>query len=181
MTKMTSFRPVAVFLVLGLVVTAVTLAANGPATQTTRPTPPSAEQVLKGVLESGPQQEPLLPVEPGQPRQAVPADKPLNPIAAEQEQQGLLPDGWPLKKTGRLVYDGTWWTLVPEGTGQSAEPERPIRLLPSSWLEKMEAASVGGTRSMLFSVTGQVTQYRGTNYLLVLNAMVRREQGNLSK
>ncbi len=71
--------------------------------------------------------------------------------------------------------------LVPEGVGQSAEPERPIRLLPDRLLETMEATSVGGTRPMMFTVIGRVTEYRGMNYLLVENVTIKRDHGNLSK
>lgn len=182
------FTPMTVF--VGLVGAAVAYAAIGPAAQragtsqpavTTQPTPPSAEQVLKGVLENRPQAQPLLPVEPGRPVKAVTASRPANPVQGGQERQDLLQDGYSIKRTGRLVYDGTWWTLSPEGSGQSVEPERPIRLLPNRLLETMEATSVGGTKPLLFTVTGQVTEYRGMNYLMALNVMIRRDQGNLSK
>jgi hypothetical protein len=156
------------------------IAAAEPA-PTTQPTAPSAEQVLKEVLESHQPVQPLLPVEPGRPVKGVVSTRPVNPVAGEQQQQDLLPDGYPVKRTGRLVYDGAWWTLAAEGAGQETNPEKPIRLLPNRLLETMEATSVGGTRPMLFSVTGQVTEYRGTNYLLVLNVMIKRDQGNLSK
>lgn len=167
--------------VLGLgILAGLILAAAEPAT-TTQPAPPSAEEVLKEVLDSHQPAQPLLPVEPGRPVRGTVSTRPANPVASEQQQQDLLPDGYPVKRTGRLVHDGSWWTLVAEGVGQDANPERPIRLLPNRLLETMEATSVGGTQPMLFSVTGQVTEYRGTNYLLVLNVMIQRDQGNLSK
>lgn len=166
--------------VLGLLALAAAILAAEPAT-TTQPTPPSAEQVLKEVLGSHQPVQPLLPIEPGRPVRATVSTRPTNPVAADQEQQGLLPDGYAVKRTGRLVYDGLWWTLAPEGVGQDTAPEKPIRLLPNRLLETMEATSVGGSRPMLFTVQGQVTEYRGTNYLMVLNVMIKRDQGNLSK
>ena len=167
--------------VLGLgILAGLVIAAAEPA-PTTQPTPPSAEQVLKEVLESHQPVQPLLPVEPGRPIKGTVSTRPTNPVAGEQGQQDLLPDGYPVKRTGRLVYDGAWWSLAAEGAGQETNPEKPIRLLPNRLLETMEATSVGGTRPMLFTVTGQVTEYRGTNYLLVLNVMIKRDQGNLSK
>jgi hypothetical protein len=169
-----------VFVVGLCIVAGLVMAATEPA-PTTQPTPPSAEHVLKEVLESHQPVEPLTPVEPGRPVRGTVSTRPANPVADEQQRQDLLPDGYPLKRTGRLVYDGAWWTLVAEGTGQESSPAKPIRLLPNRLLETMEATSVGGTRPVLFSVTGQVTEYRGTNYLLVLNVMIRRDQGNLSK
>ncbi len=179
LNRLANYRALAVVMGLGLVAGLV-IAAAEPA-PTTQPTPPSAEQVLKGVLESQQPVQPLLPVEPGRPVRGTVSTRPTNPVVAEQEQQELLPDGYAVKRMGRLVYDGTWWTLAVEGAGQDTNPEKPIRLLPNRLLETMEATSMGGSRPMIFTVTGQVTQYRGTNYLLVLNVMIKRDQGNLSK
>ncbi len=167
--------------VLGLAIVAGLLIAAAEPTPTTQPTPPSAEQVLKEVLDSHQSVQPLLPVEPGRPVKGTVSTRPVNPVAADQEHLELLPDGYPVKRTGRLVYDGTWWTLASEGAGQETTPDKPMRILPNRLLETMEATSVGGSRPMLFTVTGQVTEYRGTNYLLVLNVMIKRDQGNLSK
>ncbi len=167
-------------LAMGLGILVCLVVAAEPPT-TTQPNPPSAEQVLKEVLDSHQPVQPLLPVEPGRPVKGAVSSRPANPVAADQERQDLLPDGYPVKRTGRLVYDGTWWALAAEGVGQETNPEKPIRLLPNRLLETMEATSVGGSRPMLFTVTGQVTEYRGTNYLLVVNVMIKRDQGNLSK
>ena len=179
LNRLINLRALAGVVGLGILACLV-LAATEPA-PTTQPTPPSAEQVLKEVLDNHQPVQPLLPSEPGRPVKGVVSTRPANPVAAEQERQDLLPDGYPVKRTGRLVYDGTWWTLATEGTGQTIEPEKPMRILPNRLLETMEATSVGGTRPMLFSVTGQVTEYRGTNYLLVLNVLIKRDQGNLGK
>lgn len=177
--RFASLKTLAAMLSLGALAS-LAIAAAEPA-PTTQPTPPSAEQVLKEVLDNHQPVQPLLPAEPGRPVKGVVSTRPVNPVVAEQERQDLLPDGYPIKRTGRLVYDGTWWTLAVEGTGQTIEPEKPLRILPNRLLETMEATSVGGSRPMLFSVTGQVTEYRGTNYLLVLNVMIKRDQGNLGK
>lgn len=178
LNRFANARALAGVLGLGILVCLV-MAAEPPTT--TQPTPPKAEEVLREVLESHQPVQPLLPVEPGRPIRGQVTTRPANPVAAEQEQQDLLPDGYPVKRTGRLVYDGTWWTLAVEGVGQETSPDKPIRLLPNRLLETMEATSVGGSRPMLFTVTGQVTEYRGTNYLLVVNVMIKRDQGNLSK
>jgi hypothetical protein len=172
-------RTLMVLAALGTLLSLVIAAAEPAAT--TQPTPPSAEQVLKEVLDNHQPVQPLLPSEPGRPVKSVVSTRPVNPVAAEQERQDLLPDGYPVKRTGRLVYDGAWWTLTTEATGQTIEPEKPLRILPNRLLETMEATSGGGARPMIFTVTGQVTEYRGTNYLLVLNVMIKRDQGNLSK
>jgi len=167
---------------LMIVAAAVTFAAtaSSPSSQPTRPAVPSAEEVLKQVLQERPTATPLLPVEPGMPvrgRVWSPSDR----TSSGQSGQ-LLPDGYILvDRTGRLVRDGMWWTLVLEGTGQSGSPEQPIRLLPNRMLQTMEVASAGGTRSLLFEVSGEVTEYRGTNYLLVRHVMIKRAAGNLSK
>ena len=43
----------------------------------------------------------------------------------------------------------------------------------------MVSASAGGTRSVVFLVSGQLTEYRDTNYLLVRKVLIRRDLGNI--
>ena len=143
---------------------------------------PPAEQVLREVLQKQPQAEPLLPVEPGLPVRAARQPATTQTASGSQPEGRLLPDGYILvERTGRLVREGAWWCLVFEGAGQSIGQSRSIRLLPNRLLEIMEVASAGGTRPILFIVTGEVTEYRGANYLLVRHVLIKRDMGNLSK
>jgi len=102
------------------------------------------------------------------------ADGGIRPAAKK-----LLPDGSRIvDRPGRLTREGNYFTLSFESRGQGA-PEMPIRLLPNRLLEDMEIVSAGGTKSIVFVVSGEVTEYRGVNYLLVQMLLVRPDLGNL--
>ncbi len=53
--------------------------------------------------------------------------------------------------------------------------DQPIVLLPNRWLEKMEADSAGGTRSIVFRVSGEVTEYHNSNYLLLRRLLIEKQ------
>ena len=57
--------------------------------------------------------------------------------------------------------------------------QRPIQLLPNRLLETTIALSGGGRQGMVFLVSGEVTVYKGDNYLLLRKVLVRRDLGNL--
>jgi len=102
---------------------------------------------------------------------------PGNAIAPPEGK--LLPDGSRLvDRPGRLTRDGEAFTFSFESRGQGA-PERPMHLLPNRLLEDMEMFSENGTKPMVFVVSGEVTEYRGMNYLLIQKLLVRPETGNL--
>ena len=68
----------------------------------------------------------------------------------------------------------------PPTTSGSMDP--PIQPLQNRWLEKMEADSGAGTESMVFRVSGEVTEYRGKNYLLIRKVLIEKKLGqDLSK
>lgn len=91
----------------------------------------------------------------------------------------LLPDGSRIvDRPGRLTREGNYFTFSFESRGQGT-PEMPIRLLPNRLLEDMEIVSAGGSKSIVFVVSGEVTEYRGVNYLLVQMLLVRPDLGNL--
>ncbi len=124
------------------------------------------------------------------PRPVTPADKPgpaqRRMVEAARTSAGarpaaskLLPDGSRIvDRPGRLTREGSYFTFSFESRGQGA-PEMPIRLLPNRLLEDMESVSAGGSKSMIFVVSGEVTEYRGVNYLLVQMLLVRPDLGNL--
>ena len=91
----------------------------------------------------------------------------------------LLPDGSRLvDRPGRLTRVAGFFTFSFESRGTGA-PELPMRLLPNRLLEDMEIVSAGGERPLVFIVSGEVTEYRGVNYLLVQKLLVRPDLGNL--
>lgn len=98
----------------------------------------------------------------------------------ERRSGRLLPEGYRLvDRPGRMVRgaDGHWM-FVFEEKGEGT-PEAPMRLLPCRMLEQMEAASAGGSASVVFIVSGDVTEYKAANYLLVQKLLIRPNLGNL--
>ncbi|MFQ6048067.1 MAG: hypothetical protein ACE5K7_01730 [Phycisphaerae bacterium] len=143
-------------------------------TETKQPAP---EQVLEELLRERPTNAPIGPSIPGEP--AGPRAAPVGSVAAEARSRPLLPDGQMIaRRTGRLVREGQWWLFCFESDGKALQ-DPPMRLLPCRWLEHMEAASAGGTRSVRFIVTGRVTAYHGLNYLLPENVLIVHDLGNL--
>jgi hypothetical protein len=89
---------------------------------------------------------------------------------------------WPeetmlMDRLGRVVPGEQWWSLSFENRGTGDE-ERPIRLLPSRLLENAIAVSGAGKKSQVILVSGEVTEYKGANYLLLRKVLVRRDMGN---
>ncbi len=92
-----------------------------------------------------------------------------------------LADGTPLvDRPARLVQSGQWWTVVFE-SDHPGKPEPPLRLLPNQVMEGMVKLSERGASGLVFVVSGDVTAYRGENYVLTRMAVRRSEMGNLSK
>ncbi len=92
-----------------------------------------------------------------------------------------LMDGTPLvKRPGRIVRDGRWWTFVLESE-HSEFPEPPFRLLPNQNLELMARAVQRHNNGVVFIVSGEVLAYGGDNYLLARAALQRSDLGNLRK
>ena len=111
-------------------------------------------------------------------RRRVIAPNPDDRNAIQPADHKLLPDGSRIvDRPGRLTSEGEYFTFSFESRGQGA-PEMPIRLLPNRLLEDMEIASAGGTKHIVFVVSGEVTEYRGVNYLLVQKLLARPSVGN---
>jgi len=141
---------------------------------------PTADEVLKMLTPKEGTPRPLVrPTLPGRPARTTPAPEALPRNAVVPVERRLLPDGYRLvDRVGRLQREGEYWTLVFESRStQTVEP--PIRLLPNRLLEDMEIASAGGTRPLVFIVSGEVTEYHGVNYLLVQKLLIRPSMGNL--
>lgn len=91
----------------------------------------------------------------------------------------LMPDGSRIvDRTGRLTRDGDYLTYTFESRGEGPV-EVPLRLLPNRLLEDMEMISEGGRKSVVFVVSGEITEYRGVNYLLLQKLLIRPDLGNL--
>ncbi|MFQ5411544.1 MAG: hypothetical protein ACE5EC_04580 [Phycisphaerae bacterium] len=99
--------------------------------------------------------------------------------AIQPVERKLLPDGSRIvDRTGRLTRAGNLFTFSFESRSKGA-PDMPIRLLPNRLLEDMEIFSDGGQRPIVFVISGEITEYRGVNYLLLQKLLVRPDLGNL--
>lgn len=146
---------------------------SGKSPPSARPRPDaSAEEVLAAMQAQKPL-EAVLP--PG----ASPSDG-EGPTGAVTDSDSLAPDGTPLmNRIGRLVRQGSWWTLVSD-SDRPDQPDRPLRLLPNQSVESM----VRGTQHSgggVFTVSGELTMFDGENYLLTRVATRRVDTGNLRR
>jgi hypothetical protein len=153
-------------------------APSTPEHQAASPPEFSAEDVLKAFQKERPQAEPLLPRGPED--ESVVRTAPSE--GGGRSGRARMPDGYFLvDRTGRVAQDGPWWTFnFVADNNPAASPEPPIRLLPNQMLERMIRESQGGTVSVEFIVSGEVTDFMGDNYLLLRKLMRKRELGNLS-
>ena len=90
-------------------------------------------------------------------------------------------DGSPVvNRPGRLVREGSWWTLAFESNRPDAA-EPPIRLLPNQVLELKVRTSQRGSIGLVFIVSGEATLHDGENYLMTRSVTRRLDLGNLRK
>ncbi len=93
----------------------------------------------------------------------------------------LLADGSPLvRRPGRIVRDGRWWTFVFE-SDHADHPELPLRLLPSAGTETMAQAHERVTTGLVFILSGEVTLFHNRNYVFPRFVTRRVDSGNLSE
>ncbi len=152
-------------------------ASAAPMAPTPKPKPKaddSVEDVLAALRDLSPDQAAI----PKPPAPALPNEAAARGLSS---RPAFLPDGSALaNRPGRLVREGSWWTLVMESS-QPEGGETPIRLLPCQVLEAMVAENHQGSIGLVFMVSGDVTQYEGENYLLIRSMMRRIDLGNLRK
>jgi hypothetical protein len=142
---------------------------------TTRPTgtsgtlrKPVQAEMLKKLLA---QKDRPVPIQPQtDPAHARPGPGP--------DGRTLLLEGTSLtERPGRLVREGGRAKFVFHLDGESQAP-RSMPILESQLLEMMEKEAEAGFQE--FIVSGEVTRYRGTNYLLVRKVLRRTGEDNLS-
>jgi len=141
------------------------------------PRQPSAEDIIREFQKQRPQLMPLAPVGLEDETIVSGEDSSKNGV----RKAPLLPDGSLLvDRAGRVIKEGPWWLFVFESDNDSLL-EPPMKLLPCQALERMVRESRGGTDSVVFIVTAEVTDFKGENYLLPRKVMRKRNLGNLSK
>lgn len=143
---------------------------TGPAVLQEQRTEPADREARDADAEDRPTAEELL--------RALQRARPINDVippygaadgGAQSAQAALLPEGFAVvDRVGRLARDGQWWTLLED----SADHEPPIKLLPDAGLEVMVRTTRGSSAPVRYVVSGEVTVFRGENYLLA--RVVRR-------
>ena len=153
-----------------IAVVAALLASTAMA-QTTQPATragqQSAEETLRQMLESSPQTaQPLRPAPDQTPQ--TDATSGQGAVAPEAPAVPLMREGTLLlDRIGRLTRtrDGLLeFTLEADG---SALSDPPLILLPNRRLSQLEDAVRISQRDVKVRVSGEVTEYRGRNYLLL--------------
>jgi hypothetical protein len=149
---------------------AETQPASQPAGTTLRN--PEQIEILKNLLN---RQDRAMPVRP-QPAQKPGQEAPTSQ-ATDAEGHPLLLEGTFLsERPGRLVREEgrAKFVCYIDGGGQAP---RAIEILESQLLEAMEREAEAGFSE--FIVSGEVTRYRGRNYLLLRKILRRVDNGNL--
>jgi hypothetical protein len=160
--------------------------AHGGGSGTQTAAPPSADQVMDQLLEA---RQPAPLIEPTeQPRRSASAP----PVIADIDPAvlGVAPGAPPppLKREGSFVIarqgrlqrssDGAHRLFVFEADGKHA-PELPMILLPCQMLQNMEDLVQQRGDRVVFILSGQITSYRGANYLLPTMMRLAIDDGNL--
>lgn len=123
-------------------------------------------------------------------KQQEPGEDVLEPLESSAEDRldsypaaarRLIPDGSPLvQRPGRLAHEGQWWTFVFE-SDHPDHPEPPMKLLPNKSVEMMVGVLKCQAGGLVFLVSGEVTVFRGENFLLSRVAVLRADSGNLRR
>lgn len=143
----------------------------GPA-QATRPTrPPTAAQIIEQLSQEAP---PRAAAAIMRTRPAAASGPALIAEEGRAQPEGTIVPEFPV----RLVRAEWWWVAVRESPGSRPVAES-YPVLPSRLLEVMVSASAGGTAGTVFLISGELTEYRGGNYLLVHKVLIRRDLGNV--
>ena len=140
---------------------------------TTRPTGKSAEEMLNQLLRPTGEPKPApgaATVETG----VVDATSGSAAVAPGAPLVTVMREGTDIvNRVGRLTRgaDGQHWEFTFESDGRTML-DPPVIILPNLNLMKMESTVSGMSRDMRFRVTGEVTEYRGRNYILLRKFVV---------
>lgn len=168
----------------GLVVSGlfVCLLVSGGASSQPVSTQPEAEDIARDLLDqSAPIIAPSRTTEPARedlPRRDRWVRPPvIPPRGVQRSGKKLLPEGfYVVDRRGRLVRSGDQWMFAFESDGKAlADP--PMGLLRNEWLERVESEVATGAHGVIFRVSGEVTCYRGKNYLLLRKVLLEPKVG----
>ena len=148
---------------------------------------PTADDVIKQ-LESRQAIDPTerpAPLVPGRPAATAGREQALDPsvlgIAPGGKQPTLRREGeFVISRRGRVVQSGDGQpSLFAFEADAKDSPETPMILLPCQLLETMEMLAQQRGDTVQFIVSGQITAYRGANYLLPTMVNTSFESENL--
>ena len=151
-------------------------AGGGASGATTRPTGKSAEEMLNQLLRPTGEAKPApaaATVETG----SVDATSGTAAVAPGAPVVTVMREGTDIvNRVGRLTRgtDGQQWEFTFESDGRTML-DPPLIILPNLNLMKMETTNSGMSRDVRFRITGEVTEYRGRNYILLRKVMVVTE------
>jgi hypothetical protein len=130
-------------------------------------TPTTAEELLRVMQEQKPA-----------PRVVAPWSLEGGGGAGDRPER-LLPEGDRIsRRVGRLVLEGQWWTFAFESDHQD-HPEPRLGVLPNLVLETMARTVESGSPGVVWVISGEVTEFRNRNYILIRDAQRRSAGGNL--
>jgi hypothetical protein len=132
---------------------------------TSRPTTLPADQMLTRLLRPGAATaQPLEPVQyaPGLDQTTGKPAAPNIPMTALIREGDYIPD-----RVGRLTKtpDGQFEFMF-DADGKNLQ-DPPMIILPNLALMRMESAVTSASRDLKFRISGQVTEYKGRNYILI--------------
>jgi hypothetical protein len=136
---------------------------------------PEQAEIIQNLLRD---REPSIMIVPQDPEAVIGQRVPTTqPVGAAQEPTLLVDGAIVVERPGRLLYENgepifAFFSL-------DAGPQlNAMQLLPNQLLEAVEREAKLGSSE--FVISGRVTRYRGDNYLLLLKALRRVENGNLA-
>ena len=173
MIRSTSFRA-AFFAAVLLASSIIAQEAKPAAAPATRPAGTTAEQMLNQMLAPNADGTRPIPPAPGGATDATTggnAVAPGAPAVTVMREGSLIVD-----RTGRFVRnsDGQQWEFVFDADGRALK-DPPVVVLPNLTMMAMENYATGTSRELRFRITGEVTEYRGRNYVLLRKAVVMPE------
>jgi hypothetical protein len=155
----------------------VAVTAAAPSGATTRPAGKSAEEMLNQLLKpTGESAKPLAPATAPK-GGVVDVTSGAAAVAPGAPVVTVMREGTDLvNRVGRLTRsaDGEQWEFTFDSDGRTML-DPPVIILPNLTLMLMESNVTGSNRDVRFRITGEVTEYRGRNYVLLRKASVVSE------
>lgn len=137
----------------------------------TLPSDASSDDVLSLLRSQKPDQEILS---------GVPASS-EGGLGAEDATDRMIVQSVPLtQRPGRITGSGEQWLFSFESSADHPS-DLPLRVLPNQQLERMISAIETSTMPLVFIVSGEITVFDGTSYLLVRASSRRISSGELGK